>query len=426
MKPTILVYLGNDFSREYFAPLNHYYTFIYHKLDYAQDPLSFLHHSLSIIKKKKISIDAVLGDIDDASAIASLAAKKLKLSGPSPQSIFKAQHKILFVRECEQLLPYFPKSLYVDLTKKKYMMPKDYPAFIKPTRGALSIYSYMLSSQKEFESTIEHLKTLKRKDLYWFDELLKASLKKKYPSTNAYIVQPFMTARQYTVDGFVSDGKIQLFGFTQTIYTPDRKSFIRFDHPGTIEQKIKQQVLRFLQKYIKNTNYDHAGFNMEFFVSKGKIYPIEFNTRLSKQFSPLFGEWYLKPSVGYVVDVALGKNPQLIEKSKAERNAASSCVLRTTKDCKIQSVPTQKELKKLHALPGVLGIRILVEPGKKLSDYKQDSYTYRYALIDIAGKNKTEILQTLEIVKKKLRIQLVPILKKGSKGDKRDRGAKGV
>lgn len=57
----------------------------------------------------------------------------------------------------------------------------------------------------------------------------------------------------------------------------------------------------------------------------------------------------------------------------------------------------------------MLGIRILVEPGKKLSDYKQDSYTYRYALIDIAGKNKSEILNTLELVKKKLTIKLVPL-----------------
>lgn len=223
-----------------------------------------------------------MGDIDDASAIASLAAKKLGLPGPSPQSVFKAQHKILFVRECERLLPYFPKSIFVDLTKKKQFVPKSYPAFIKPTRGALSIYSYMLNSSEDFHTTLEHLKALKRSDLDWFDKLLKASLKKKYPSTNAYIVQPFMNARQYTVDGFVSEGKINIFGFTQTIYTPDRKSFIRFDHPSTIETHVKNQIVRFLQRYTKATKYNSAGFNMEFFVSKGKIYPIEFNTRLSK------------------------------------------------------------------------------------------------------------------------------------------------
>lgn len=54
-------------------------------------------------------------------------------------------------------------------------------------------------------------------------------------------------------------------------------------------------------------------------------------------------------------------------------------------------------------------MRTLVAPGTKLSEYEQDSYSYRYALLDIAGDSLTEIREKLAYARRTLRFEFAAV-----------------
>jgi len=110
-----------------------------------------------------------------------------------------------------------------------------------------------------------------------------------------------------------------------------------------------------------------------------------------------------------MIQISLGNGPNV--SFKDESRLASNCVLRVKQDHYIKSIPTPEEVEHLKEKYGLIDIDILVEPGKKLSDYKQDSYSYRYAFVDITGDSRQEILDKLGKVRKELKFELEPVQK---------------
>ncbi len=97
--------------------------------------------------------------------------------------------------------------------------------------------------------------------------------------------------------------------------------------------------------------------------------------------------------------------PQLIPRSL--QLLASSCVLRSFEDKKVVRVPTRQEIIALKKSGHIEFMRVLVDPGYKLSDHEQDSYSYRYALVDVLGHTRQEIFGKLEFVKHQLHFELI-------------------
>jgi hypothetical protein len=81
---------------------------------------------------------------------------------------------------------------------------------------------------------------------------------------------------------------------------------------------------------------------------------------------------------------------------------ASSCVLRRTADAIVREIPTKSYIDELESRFPNTQITSLVAAGRKLSDYPQDAFTYRYAFVDIARDSLNEILSQLEEIKQLL------------------------
>jgi len=131
---------------------------------------------------------------------------------------------------------------------------------------------------------------------------------------------------------------------------------------------------------------------------------IELNTRLAIQFSPLFSQWYKKPYIDLVIDLARGITPDLIERE--DKLIGTSYVFRSYKDKIVTKTPSEKTVAKLIKDAIIVHYRPLVEKDKKLSDFQQDEYTFRYALIDVVGKKKEEIDEKIEKAKQELRFEM--------------------
>lgn len=394
MNGLVLVFYESELQRSYFKSLKDNYKFRFEKFDSSEDPWEVAEkfvHSKAFV---------VLGTTDATSYLASLVTQKLGLIGPTPESIYKAQHKALF----NQIL------LYINSAQPRTKILSgisdissdiSYPAFIRPAKGALSEISYRIESEEELRHILPILLNKRRRSVAWSDCFNNHHRKAHDPPLNSFIIQPFIDQKQYTVDGLVINKEVKFLGITETIYTPDRKSFARFDFPAELSGKVEENLQDLIARIAREIGYDNSGFNVEFFIDlESRITVIEFNTRLSIQFVPLMEQWYEQSNLDYQIQIGLGKQVQIVEKEN--KLHASSCVLRVYQDKKVIRVPAESEVDELIKEGFAVEIKLLAEPGKLLSDYKQDAYTFRYALIDIAGKNLGEILEKLEYCKNNL------------------------
>jgi hypothetical protein len=406
-KPTILIFIGSN--RLTFEELHDMYAFHYYPHSFNESPQEIVIKTLYDLEKKKIRPDAVIGVNDDTSILASLAASELGLIGPSPRSLLLAQHKGLFTPLARAANPAMPKTF---ILKSDETLPEGlpFPGFMKMVKSNVSSFAFMINSRQELKEKSELVWQSQHPIHRWFQSFFdsqKQTSEHLIP-LDALIYQRFIDEEQYTVDGFIQQGEVTLLGITRSVYTPDRKSFLRFDFPATFPEGVTAKLHKIITKLMSLTGYDNSGFNIEFFLTKrGDIYIIELNTRISNQFVPLMKERYTRTNVEYILDVALGIKPTITLKKTAR--FATSFPLRTRTDQLVTFVPDRAYFADLERRLGVLSIRPLVASGTRLSSYPNDAYSYRYAFIDIAGDSMEEINEKYKAVMNHLGIVMQPV-----------------
>ncbi|MBP6882033.1 MAG: ATP-grasp domain-containing protein [Candidatus Levybacteria bacterium] len=404
MKPIVLI-IGTEIPQ--LKKLSDTFSFIYRPADISLSPEKLTRLLVKEIKKKYPEVQAVLGTLDYPSIIAAMVAKELGLPGPTPRSIFLAQNKALFTPLAGKHHTYFPKTEILNIKKGKPSI--SYPVFIRPIKGSFSAFSYKIDSEKEFSEIRKTILKTKR-DIKQFERFFQMFDKKIKNLKDWYIVQEYINFKQYTLDGFTQDNKLSILGITESIYTPDRKSFKRFDFPSKIPDKSYKKLQKILNGVLSEMKYSEGCFNLEFFIlPDGNISMIELNTRISPGFANLYSQVYKTPLLKIAIDVARGNHPDLTMLEKPRY--ASSFPLRVIGDHLVQKVPSDDEIEKLKIKFDILSIKIDFKVGMKLSDKQQDAYSFRYGIVDIAGKSHGEILRKFSDLVKNLNVQLKPIKK---------------
>jgi len=406
MKPVLLTFDGRFSSNHKDKPCfvldtSTRYDFIFVPIDSSISPFITTNTILEKLKKDKRKVNGVLAFSDIQSIVASLIAEKLGLTGPKPESLYRSLQKEVFNNMLVNVNSHQPETYIINLKNTKELPPVSYPAFLRTIRAAGSRYAYMIKSSEELIKLCKKLKNTKRPDLIYYDHFfnLFESLPRK--TEDYYLLQAFIVGKQYTVDGYLYKGKLGIFGYTETIYSDNRQSFVRFDFPAHLSDSKRADIEMMLGKIIESTGYDNGGFNVEFFIRPdGSVIIIEFNARISGQFIPLFDQYYEGTVVDVLCKIALGQTPVLIKKNKPL--CASSFPLRVWNDHFIRMVPTKQHLDELKKMPGVLGIDIPIKAGKRLSEYSNDVYSYKYGVVDIAGCDLPEILARFNYLKDNL------------------------
>lgn len=408
--PTVLVILNGPTQDIYFTELAESWNLHFFLFDPELSPEEHVRVLLQKIATAGWHLDGVVGVTDEPSIVAALLAERLGLTTTPPVSIYRAQNKAVFKQFATQVAPAHPPTFVLTRPAEgaEIVGEELFPAFIKPARGSLSVDSYLVHSPDHLHSVLKSVFRKRRQLVDWAELFFQHWAQPDDPPSRSFLLQPFIDARQFTVDGWVCQGQMGLFGVTETVYTPDRKSFERFDCPAHLRAPVYRELEAMLTQLVALLEYDNAVFNMEFFVTDNEdIIPIEFNTRLSIQFSPLWRQRFTKSNIDVMLEIAIGRTPDPQPLPQPRR--ASSCVLRTYQDQLVTAVPTPTEIATLKAAGYLESVRLLADVGTKLSDYKQDAYTYRYALIDIAGNTHKDILRKLEYVKQHLHFGLVPV-----------------
>jgi len=407
MKPTIVIFVAYLDEASYFEDLRAEYNCIFNELSSTETPQEQVERIYRELKESSITIDGIFGINEEEKFLTALLAEKLGLPHLSLRTLYTAQNKAKFAEVAKKVNQYYPET--VVLASVEEIPPVfSYPAWLKPAVGSLSMFAYKIDSKEHLQQMLPELLEKKRENPVRLVELYKPYMQDT-ALLHAFLLQPYINAKQYTVDGLVFQGNMSLLGMTESVYTADRKSFDRFDYPVRIHEDAFAELKGILQKLINELEYDNAGFNVEFFVKENKIIIIELNSRLSQQFYPLFEQNFQQSPLQMTLEIAQGKPPNL--KKKGRQRCTSSCILRVPHDGIVRAVPSDDEAERLVQQGSMLKLTYIADPGEKLSDYDQDSYTFRYAWIDIAGDTRQEILGKLDYCKKHLTFTIEKSLK---------------
>jgi biotin carboxylase len=357
------------------------------------------------------SLDGVVGFNDTGSILASLVAQKLSLPGPTPKAVYQAQNKAIFLTILKQAGLPVPPTKIISLDKPHPLSSFPYPIFIRPIKGITSMHSYQIWDTVQWNKTITALRRVRLNSTV-YEEFFTMFDSSYVPLARWFIVQPYTHAAQYTVDGFVEKHNVTLLGVTQTYYNEAKTSFERFDYPASVSPKVKKNLHAIVTGITNALGYSGGGFNIEFFLDQNtNISIIEFNTRISNQFIPLLAQHYHMSPFQMMIELSIGKTPD-ISKKKIQP-LTSSFALRIPHDATVLYRPSENQLEAFIQEYGLLGLTIFADVGKKLSDYRQDAYSFRYGLIDVAGKTRKEILKKFETARSKIPIVLDPPIVSG-------------
>ncbi|MFO1519433.1 MAG: ATP-grasp domain-containing protein [bacterium] len=377
------------------------------------NPDAFL-KALSRHAKKTSSPDGVVATDDyPASILASLAARRFKLPGPPPPSVFYCQHKYYSRLAQKKAVPEaVPDFALVSLKDQKAPLP--FPFFMKPVKSYFSLMSQPIRSPREFQTVLKDLRKRLPPFVKTFSHLI--------PRMNSEIARPangehliaegMLDGHQVTLEGYAHRGKYYFIDVVDSLFYPGTRSFRCFWAPSRLPAEVQQKMWGIAERFMKSIGFDDFLFNVEFFYHPRKktIHILEVNGRMASQFASLMQALHGTHTYEILMDLSVGKKPRFRRFAGKDRVAASF-VLRTFEDRKAISVPGDGEVEKIKRLFPGSHVEILAKAGKRLSEnHRQDEESYRYAIINLSAPNSRELQRRFRICGKELKFAFGPKL----------------
>ena len=349
-------------------------------------------------------IDGVLGTGDYPGCLLSaLLAERLGLRGPRARDITLLSHKyysrLFQQRFVPEATPRF-EALYPRIAPTL-----DYPFFVKPMKGTMSLRAQMVHSPAQLEQAVA-LSLGERLGgfvlLRPFEALLRTYVPDAIPARR-FIAEAPLRGHQVTVDGFVQSGRATVMGIVDSIMYPGTISFRRFEYPSTLPAVVQARMSELATRLMEGIGFDHSCFNIEMFYdpTADTISIIEINPRMSYQFSDLFA--YVNGMSSFSVQLALiTGTPVSWPDIQAPERAAASFVLRRFRDARVRAVPTQQRLDELAQTFPEMQVKILCRVGQRLSAQTQDVGSYRYCIVNLGAPSRGELLARFERIEQSL------------------------
>ncbi len=375
------------------------------------DMATYTKETMRVAKKHRV--DAIISNDDYIGCIlASIVSYECNLPAPQPQALLTCQHKY-HSRIAQQT--YIPEAVptFCAIDKSNmHDLKLPFPLFVKPTKSFFSIGAHTMHSLQELQQSIDRLipPTPFLEPLTW--------CLKQYtdlnPNTDYLVAEELLEGVQTTVDGFVYNGEVTVYGIVDSVMYPGTHSFARFDYPSHLPNKIQKRMATLTKKFMQSIGFNHGMFNIEYFYNPitDHISIIEINPRMASAFADLYQKVNGVNAYSILVDIAAHQQPITVKKGNYQ--AASIFVLRLPDDHYVVSLPTENEIKQVKQLFPGTQIELLAQVGKKLSECLQNGQMYRYACIHIGGKDLQNLIERFEQIKKMLSFTFSPVIHKNA------------
>jgi len=353
-----------------------------------------------------------------ASPLAVLLAADLGLPGPSVESTLICHHKYWSrLKQREAAPDSVPPFQLIELDRSYQATDLEvaFPFWVKPIKSSLSHLGFRIDRL----SDLAHAQALARQQLpayvAAFDDMVglapglaAAGLP---PATGeGLIAEGLIGGLQCTLEAFFQGGTMTLLGITDSICLPDLPSFSRFVYPSGLPAGVQHRMAAIAERVMRHVGFDDGQFCLEFFYDepRGRIWLIEINPRFCPQFSDLYAKVDGTSGHQVLVELAAGLTPSF-RRGEGPYRVAASCVLRRFSDATVVRAPGDADLARLAAAIPDCHIDFLAGEGDRLSALAQDSYSFRYAVINLGAGDAAELEARYELACRLLPFEFAPV-----------------
>ena len=363
----------------------------------------YLLRTIELIKRYPEMYDGVVGTHDSSAVFAAIICDQTGKRFASVDSVINCQNKYLSRliqhRHIPEHTPGF--CLAIDLLNNSELLPS--PFFIKPSRANISFGSHIIDSLDELIHFIGlESNEIVRQNSYFLEAL---SINPKYQAEdnlttcNTFLCEEFVSGEQITVDGFIFDGQVSIFGMTRAVFHTGTYIFHRHEFPYTFGSSLDAKISEAVYKLIPALGLDNSFFNVELRADPEQetFQIIEVNSRIAFQFAKTIESVTAFDPLHLLLQVAVGEKPQFENHGRTGKYPyCFNFELHSFSDKQIIKTPTQSGYEEIKLLYPDVVIRNLIQEGFNLSDYKHNPQSYRYCFLDIPGNSPEEILFTYD------------------------------
>lgn len=356
---------------------------------------------------KNRSISAVFSSCDHGVAIAAILAYQLALPCPNPKQLLLTHHKYYQRLQLKSAVPEaVPTFMILDPTRPD-LQGRTFPFFMKPVKSVLSSHAYKITDQAAFALAL-HAPHPPAAFLKEFNKLVTMAAGQMSHDCCKVLCEELVSGQQFTVDGFVYGSEVTILGIVDSIMYPGTMSFASFEYPSKLPEHIQDKAVNISVRAIKGLGLTNTTFNIEYFYTPETedLKIIEVNPRFSGQ----FGDIYEKVDGTNTYDAAVGIACQEVPAFAPRRGkytVAASFVMRVFENKTVLSVPSASDIAQVQQEFPDAKVFVLVEKGTKLSDYIQDSGSFRYCLVHLGAHSFAELYKAYETCKGLLKFTLV-------------------
>lgn len=416
---TILVVCANYRDRRELALLQNTvgYHFLYH--EYASSELKKMLASRSgnipvrsvidevdrLVQYAKTHCVTAVVSTDDypGSTLAAMVASRLGLPGTPVSADLSCQHKYLSRRVQQRVEPaMIPRFALIDDSESP---PLPFPFFIKPVKSFCSVGAYRINDQEALR-TYFPLASLPEAFFGPLNTFLDVDGGTQVGNAHV-LAEELLNGVQATFEGYMQGGRLYPLGIVDSIMFGDTLAFKRFDYPSSLPESVQERIESAAARIMVAKGFTHGLFNIEFCydLKTEKIGIVEINPRMASQFADLYEKVDGFNTYAVLLALSLGESP-ILQSRAGPHAAASSCVLRQFEDAYVSQCPSEEEILSIdNLLPGTR-VEIIAAPGECLSQRMQDGCSFRYGIVNIGGRSRSDVLRKFALCKEKLTFEL--------------------
>jgi hypothetical protein len=377
------------------------------------DPITYLDE---IEQTYRGNIDGVISSNDYPGAtLAAALAARLGLPGSSPDAVVRATHKYYSRRVQAEAVP--------DSTPAFWLIDPSlpgggaeglvYPCFIKPVKGTFSVLSQKINSAAELDRFLARPVVREFVDEYMtiFNAQVKGLTNFEIDG-RFFVAEAFMHGVQVTVEGYVAEDVVEIYGIVDSVMHAGTGSFGRFDLPSALRPETCEAIANVTTRTVRALGLSRSIFNVEMIYQPldDSVRIVEVNPRICGQFGDLYQKVNGVHSYPVALDVVTGIRPREV-RAQGGYAMATSFPLRTFERVEVLAAPDDARVAAAETrYPGTL-IWNECEAGRALADFHsyEDGASARYGVVNLGAHSRRELNSRLAGVKETLGYRFGPV-----------------
>ncbi|MDZ7778982.1 MAG: ATP-grasp domain-containing protein [Gemmatimonadota bacterium] len=347
-------------------------------------------------------IDAIVTFLDfPAIEIMAILAERHGARAPSLRATLKCNHKYWSRLLQRRVVPdHVPPFATFDPWDDDALenLGLDFPFWIKPFNAFRSLLGFRVNGPSDFARALPLIRDELPRIAAPFGQVMERLgdvPELRGVSPDHCLAEGIIGGRQCTLEGYVFEGDVGVYGVVDSIREANRSSFSRYQYPSALPRHVQDRMTEVVERVMPELEFKDGSFNAEFFYDeqRERVWLLEINARISQSHCELFERVDGESNQKVALDIALGRRPDPPYR-EGRYAVAGKFFVRVFSDGVVRRVPRASDLDRLEKeVPGVTW-QLQVEEGMLLSElHDQDSYSFELAWLWIGADSQHELLE---------------------------------